>query len=213
MPKLKIDGLHGWCTVYASSVDTKPDSGEVAQPTRRERVGESAIIVPVNVPVGVNRLRERMDPSAADGVPAHVTLLYPFMPPSELNDDVRSRIEAIIAAEPSFTFVLGAVRRWPTVVYLEPVPGDPFRRLTKALSSEFPDFPPYEGVHPDVIPHLTVAADAPDDYYAAAEHALPAFLPIRDVAREAWLIGHTPEQPWHTLWRLPLGRPAGTERG
>ena len=26
-------------------------------------------------------------------------------------------------------------------------------------------------------------------------------------AREAWLIGHTPDQPWHTLWRLPFGKP------
>jgi 2'-5' RNA ligase len=174
--------------------------------TRRETVGESAIIVPVNVPVGVNRLRERMDPSAADGVPAHVTLIYPFMPPSELNDDVRRRIEDIVASEPSFPFVLSSLGRWPNVVYLAPSPDDPFRRLTNLLANEFPDYPPYEGVHADVVPHVTVAADVTDDYFAAAEHALPALLPIRDVAREAWLIGHTPEQPWHTLWRLPLGR-------
>ena len=187
-------------------METKPDTAvEIGPGTRRETVGESAIVVPVNVPVGVNQLRERMDPSAADGVPAHITLIYPFMPPAELKDDVRRRIEEIIGAEPAFPFVLGAVRRWPDVVYLEPAPEDPFRRLTAALARAFPDYPPYEGAFEDVIPHLTVAADAPTDYCDAAEHALPAFLPIRDVAREAWLIGHTPEQPWHTLWRLPLG--------
>src|SRR3954447_10441459 len=187
------------------AVETNPTATvEPEQPTRRETVGESAIIVPVNVPVGVHRLRERMDPSAADGVPAHITLFYPFMPPSELKDDVRRRIEQIIAAEPSFPFVLAAVRRFPEVVYLEPDPAEPFRRLTKELAAAFPGYPPYEGAYPDVVPHMTVAADVPQDYYAAAEHALPQFLPIRDVAREAWLIGHTPEQPWHTLWRLPL---------
>jgi len=173
--------------------------------TRRETVGESAIIVPVSVPVAVSRLRERMDPSAGDGVPAHITLLYPFMPPSELKDDVRRRVEEIVEQEPSFPFVLGSVGRWPNVVYLEPQPDDPFRRLTLALAAAFPDYPPYEGAHAEVIPHLTIAADVPDDYFAAAEHALPTYLPIRDVAREAWLIGHTPEQPWHTLWRLPFG--------
>src|SRR3954447_9134850 len=192
------------------SVETKPEgSVDSGERSRRETVGESAIIVPVNVPVGVNRLRERMDPSAADGVPAHVTLIYPFMPPSELKDDVRRRVEEIVAAEPSFPFTLAAVRRWPDVVYLEPQPDEPFRRLTKALAEAFPDYPPYRGAYDEVIPHLTVAADAPDDYYDAAEHALPAFLPVRDVAREAWLIGHTPDQSWHTLWRLPLG---GAER-
>ena len=51
---------------------------------RQAVAGESAIIVPVQVPVAVGRLRDRMDPSAAQGVPAHVTLLYPFMPPEAL---------------------------------------------------------------------------------------------------------------------------------
>jgi 2'-5' RNA ligase len=170
-----------------------------------EANGESAIIVPVTVPVGVNRLRERMDPSAAQGVPAHVTLIYPFMPPGRLKDDVRRTIEQIIASESVFPFTLSSVHRWPNVVYLAPEPVEPFRRLTTALAAAFPDYPPYEGAHDDVVPHLTVAQDVPEDYYAAAEHALPAMLPIRDIAREAWLIGHTPDQAWHTLWRLPFG--------
>jgi hypothetical protein len=50
-----------------------------------------------------------------------------------------------------------------------------------------------------------VAQDVADDFYAAAEHALPGELPIQDIVREAWLIGHMPDQPWHTLWRLPFG--------
>ena len=168
-------------------------------------LGESAIIVPVQVPVAVNRLRDRMDPSAAQGVPAHITLIYPFMPADRLKDDVRRRVEQIVASEPAFSFTVDSVGRWPNVVYLAPKPADPFRRLTQALADAFPDYPPYAGAHDDVIPHLTIAQDVPDDYYAAAEHALPGMLPIRDVAREAWLIGHTPDQPWHTLWRLPLG--------
>jgi 2'-5' RNA ligase len=167
--------------------------------------GESAVIVPVQVPVAVNRLRDRMDPSAPQGVPAHVTLLYPFMPPELLKEDVRRALEEIVAAEPAFTFELTSVERWPNVVYLAPEPNEPFRRLTSALAAAFPGYPPYAGAHEEVVPHLTVAQDVPADWYAAAENALPAMLPIRDVAREAWLVGHTPEQPWHTLWRLPLG--------
>ena len=186
-------------------MDTKPGAVELGQASRRETIGESAIIVPVNVPVAVQRLRERMDPSAADGVPAHVTLIYPFMPPFDLKDDVRRRVEEIVELEPTFPFALRAVGRWPNVVYLVPEPDEPFRRLTNALAAAFPDYPPYEGAHAEVIPHLTVATDVPDDYFDAAAHALPPLLPIRDVAREAWLIGHTPEQSWHTLWRLPLG--------
>ena len=161
--------------------------------------------MPVQVPVAVARLRDRMDPSAAQGVPAHVTLLFPFMPPTELTDEVRRTIERIIAAQPAFPFQLTSVVRWPNVVYLAPDPAEPFRRLIDSLAAAFPDYPPYGGAHPEVVPHVTVAQDVSEDYFAAAEHALPAMLPIRDIAREAWLIGHTPEQPWHTLWRLPFG--------
>ena len=167
--------------------------------------GESAIIVPIAVPATISRLRERMDPSAAQGVPAHVTLIYPFMPVDGLDDEVRRRVRRVIAGEPSFTVRFREVSRFPNVVYLPPDPPDPFRRLVAALAAEFPDYPPYEGVYETVVPHLTVAQDVADDYYAAAEHALPAALPVQDIVREAWLIGHRPEQPWHTLWRLPFG--------
>ena len=176
-----------------------------AVPEGRAPEGESAIIVPVRVPVGVMRLRDRMDPSAAQGVPAHVTLLYPFMPADQLDQRVRGVIAEIIAAENAFPLLLRTVRRWPNVVYLEPEPAEPFRRMITALTAAFPDYPPYGGLHEAVVPHMTVAQDVPEDHYAAAEHALPQMLPIRDVVREAWLIGHTRDQPWHTLWRLPLG--------
>jgi len=192
----------------ANSLEAAPS--EVV-PVAESGVGESAIIVPVQVPVAVNRLRDRMDPSAAQGVPAHVTLIYPFMPVDGLKDDVRRRIEQIVASEPAFSFTLASMGRWPNVVYLAPEPAEPFRRLTRALAEAFPAYPPYEGAHDDVVPHLTIAQDVPADYYAAAEHALAGMLPLRDVAREAWLIGHAPDQPWHTVWRLPLGpaRPTG----
>jgi len=190
-------------TVYASTVEAKTPSAEARTPATG--VGESAIIVPIAVPVGIVRLRDRMDPSAAQGVPAHVTLIYPFMPVERLKDDVRRTIERIVVAEPAFTVSFSAVARWTNVIYLPPEPAEPFRRLTTALAASFPDYPPYEGAHEQVVPHLTVAQDVSDDYYAAAEHALPAYLPLRDVVREAWLIGHSPAQPWHTLWRLPLG--------
>ena len=167
--------------------------------------GESAIIVPVEVPVAVGRLRDRLDPVAALGVPAHVTLLYPFMPPALLSAEVRSRVGAIVGAEPGFSFVMRRMQRWPEVVWLAPEPDAPFRRLIAALAAEFPDYPPYGGAHEEVIPHVTIAADPRPGWLEAAERALPAMLPIRDVAREAQLIVQSGGAQWQVLWRLPLG--------
>jgi 2'-5' RNA ligase len=169
---------------------------------------ESAIIVPVEVPVAVQRLRDRMDPSAAVGVPAHVTLLYPFMPPAELDDNVRERVSRIVGAERSFSFAFHRLGRWPDVVYLAPEPEAPFRRMIEALAEEFPEYPPYGGIHDQVVPHLTVAQDPRADYLAAAEHALPQTLPIRDVCRDVHVIGQADGGRWSTLWRLPLAPPS-----
>lgn len=174
-----------------------------ANPAARQ--AEGALIVPVDVPVPVRRLRDRMDPAAAQGVPAHITLLYPFMPPTAVDDATRRELERIIAGEPVFSFTLERVERWPEVVYLAPEPDAPFRRLIAALTKAFPDYPPYGGAHDDTVPHLTIAQDPRADWLEAAERALPAMLPIPAVAREALLLGHLPEQPWETHLHLPLG--------
>ena len=168
-------------------------------------LGEGAIIVPVELPVTVRRLRDRMDFAAALGVPAHVTLLFPFMPPDRLDEEGRRRLARIVADEPAFPFSLARIGRWPDIVYLAPEPDAPFRRLIETISAAFPDYPPYGGAHEEVVPHVTIVENPRPDYLSAAEHALPAMLPIRNVAREAWLIGHAPAQPWGTHLRLPLG--------
>src|SRR5262249_6512623 len=148
--------------------------GIVAAPYTLSSVeGESAIIVPIAVPATISRLRERMDPSAAAGVPAHVTLLYPFMPVDGLTDEVRRTIGRFVAAEPDSRFSFPGAAHFPNVFSLPPEPAEQFRRMTAAIAAQFPDFPPYEGAYEMVVPHLTVAQDVPADFYAAAEHALP----------------------------------------
>ena len=54
-------------------------------PPSEEMEIESALIiaVPEAEPL-VKALRERFDWSAAQGVPAHITILYPFIPPEKL---------------------------------------------------------------------------------------------------------------------------------
>ena len=49
------------------------------------RAAQSAIVVRVPVPPAVERLRRRWDRAARMGVPAHVTILYPFVAADELD--------------------------------------------------------------------------------------------------------------------------------
>ena len=103
-------------------------------------------------------LREQFDPTATLGVPAHITVLYPFVPPEAIDDAILRRVQRAVFWIKAFEFRLEAIGRFPGVVYLAPEPSKPFEELTARIASEFPDFPPYEGRYQSVIPHLTVCS-------------------------------------------------------
>ena len=60
--------------------------------------GRSAIVVPVpDAEPAVGTWRARYDSSAAFGMPAHITVLYPFLPEDRLTQDVVDRLTEICA--------------------------------------------------------------------------------------------------------------------
>ncbi len=135
------------------------------------------VIVPEAEPY-VRELRERFDPTAKQGVPAHITLLYPFMPPAQVDAAVLARAGATLSGA-DFFFRLVKVEHFPSATYLRPEPMEPFITLTKALIETFPAFLPYGGRYDGTIPHLTVAQDAYDREIVTKE--LKARLPERGV--------------------------------
>ena len=115
-----------------------------------------AVKVPAAEPL-VEDLRRRYDATVALGVPAHITVLVPFMDPALITGEVLDRARRVLQRTPSFSFSLGAVGRFSETAYLAPEPAAPFIAMTLALVEAFPDFPPYGGEHAGVIPHLSVA--------------------------------------------------------
>lgn len=121
-------------------------------------MAQSTLFVPVpEAEPWVKDLRERYDPVAAAGVPAHITVLFPFIPPDLLTDSDLVRTAEIFQRFQSFGFRLEQVDRFPESLYLVPKPDEPFISLTEAIVREFPEYPPYGGKFPKIIPHLTVA--------------------------------------------------------
>ena len=131
----------------------------------------------------------RWDRAAGAGVPAHVTVLFPFLPARGLVPAVRRELAAIAATQAPFEVIFATVGRFPDVVYLAPRPAEPFTRLTGAVAARFPDFPPYGGAFDEVIPHLTIAEsdEAPldDDRRGRGEPA-PVRMPSRRRSRSSW---------------------------
>jgi len=101
--------------------------------------------------------RQRFDPSARRNVPAHVTILYPFMAPPLVDEEVVARVAGIARSVPCFNYRLARTERFPVALYLAPDPGEPFMTLMNGLFRAFPDYPPFEGKFETVVPHVTVA--------------------------------------------------------
>ena len=127
-------------------------------------MAESGFIVCVpEAEARVGSLRERFDASAAAGVPAHITVLFPFMAPALIDDRVLMQVAATLAAVPAFAFTLERVARFPATTWLAPEPAAPFVALTNRLVQAFPASLPFSGEFDSVIPHLTVAHGSTQD--------------------------------------------------
>ena len=172
---------------------------------------ESAILVPVPEagPV-VGRLRARLDRSASRGVPAHVTVLYPFVPPQQITAAVMEMAAAAVKSVPGFGCRFAGTDWFgEDVLWLAPEPAGPFRALTAAVHGAFPQYPPFGGAFADVIPHLTVG-DRPEGgvsaLRAAQAQVLP-MLPVRTHVSCAWLMtGTRAPGSWQRLAAFPLGQ-------
>ena len=174
------------------------------------RATETAVIVsvPEAEPV-VAAHRARLDRSAAWGVPAHVTVLYPFVSPSELDQRLVDQLTSAVRTVPSFDCEFAEVRWFgEDAVWLAPRPEQPFRGLTAAVHAAFPGHPPYDRAHHDVVPHLTIGntGHAELEDLRAAEAAVLPHLPVRVRITEAMLLQGRPEaDSWTPVAVLPLG--------
>jgi 2'-5' RNA ligase len=150
-----------------------------------------------------------LDVAAAWGVPAHVTVLYPFVPPEVVDSIVLGRLRGAISTVTAFACTFSTTDWFGSeVVWVRPDPDEPFRALTRAVSSAFPQYPPYGGAHgADVVPHLTVgeARRADAARLRRAEAQVLADLPVSAFVTHAWLIeGTDADRSWHVVDELPL---------
>jgi 2'-5' RNA ligase len=148
---------------------------------------QSALLVPVpeaEAVVGLWRMVH--DPLAAAGVPAHVTLIVPWVPPEQIKREHLEELEALLAGERAFDYKLDRAcwfgRR---VLWLSPQPASPFVHLTELLAGHF-DTPPWQGEFAEVVPHVTVGHAKPGEEgsLVEVERQLTSKLPVTCRAKE-----------------------------
>lgn len=165
--------------------------------------------IPAADPV-VHEHRLLLDRGAQLGVPAHVTVLFPFAPPSLIGAaDVQRAAELCRNHEPfDVTF---DHTDWfdQQVLWAAPANPAPFRALTAAFAAAFPAYPPYGGAFDGAIPHLTIADRAPLEVMLGVEQAVRQRLPIQHrVTQVSLFAGSDEDGSWMRLQRFPLANGA-----
>jgi 2'-5' RNA ligase len=167
-------------------------------------MGETAVVVliPEAEPV-VSADRFRYDWSAARGVPAHVTILYPFRP--ELDELGAATVETICRSREAFQVTFRSAGRFPgQVVWLRPDPSEPFSALIDAFISAFPECPPYGGQVSSPVPHLTVADGVDECTADELERKLIVGLPVSSVVERLTLLVEGADGRWGVGRSWPL---------
>ena len=158
-------------------------------------MGDLALVVPFpGLPDVVTDWLERTVPAKpSHGMPPHVTVLYPSP------GDVVGLAETLWDFS-GFDVDFRELDRFPGTLWLAPEPSTPFRDMTDALAARYPDYPPYGGEFPDVIPHLTVAQADLD----AAAAAIADWLPLRARAEAVVLLEQVQSDHWREVATFDL---------
>jgi len=169
-----------------------------------------ALLTPAADPL-VDPWRRRFDPSRPQGVPAHITVLYPFVDPAQVDGALLARLRALFAASPAFDFSLGPPARLAHLSYLPPSPADPFAELTRLIVGAWPQHLPYRGKYGSTLhPHLSIGYSDDGQRPSLEEHeelvrGLGGELPLRTRAEEVVMLIREDDR-WREGTRFALGR-------
>ena len=174
---------------------------------------ESALVVLVREAEAlVGSFRDAHDRTAALGMPAHITVLYPFLDPDRIDAGILRTLRDHFRSQSEFELFLVKTGQFPGVLYLAPEPAAPLVSLIDGLAEVFPGVLPYGGRFSEPIPHLTVAevkdpAELPaiaERFARKAEDHLPIAFAVSAIALMEERAGR-----WHRKEEFPLGTATG----
>jgi 2'-5' RNA ligase len=144
----------------------------------------SALIVRVQLPPALERLRQAHLPEALRGLPAHCTLLFPFAAPGSLTLGDVAALRARIRRHPRHDIQLTGPATWPDALYAAVGSSARLEALQADLAAMFPSLPLHGGAFP-FVPHVTVATGPDAGARSILEHdawrALPITVPVSAV--------------------------------
>lgn len=166
--------------------------------------GSTALILPVGRMSGVVAHGLKLsDWNMPGGMPAHITLLLPFLPAGEIDEACTDAISTICSETESISMSFPRIERFdPDIYYLTPEPAGPVIALIQRLCAAFPRVQPYDGEHRDIVPHLTVGRGK--EIYPELATTLEPQLPLYTEIDRAWLM-EMQSSSWTPTHIFPLG--------
>ena len=157
----------------------------------------------------VGRWRGEHDYAARFGIPAHVTVYTPFLPPEQWRDPA-SGLETLLPVK----VTLARLENRPGGLVVVVEPNDVLRQMTDAISAHWPELPPHKGNRPDLAYHVTVVRTADDEIRSQAREAIAPHLPLDVAGTELWAsagsdeegVRHTVLAPMQRQGVGPVGR-------
>ena len=169
---------------------------------------ETGLIIPVPAFESFIRHHRTLNSAVSpEGVPAHLTLLYPFLPPMGCKESHAEVASFFTEIEP-FDFQLTKVGWFAErVVFLAPEDPQPFIELTEKLIDRWSVCIPYGGRHGGAhVPHLTLGIEGTPEERASLAEAAEQLLPVQCVADQAWLMIGTPRPAqWQIASKFSFG--------
>lgn len=165
---------------------------------------ESALVLPVPAADHcIGALRRKFGQS---GMPAHITVLYPFISAASISSDVVYGLREVFSGFEPFAFELSEIGWFEDrVLFLAPTPRAPFEELTALLVKRFPNYQPYRGAFDEIIPHLTIGEGGRPTRLRRTSLQLSRQIPITAVAEEVFLMVPDPSRHWQLCQSFPLG--------
>jgi len=131
--------------------------------------------------------------------PPHVTLLTPF---AEGHDEAAfERLRRVAAQHAPLDLCFERVQQFGEggAVWLVPEPADAVLALAQAVIDEFPEYPPYDGMFPDPVPHLTVTTVGDPSTLAQVRTALAEHGPLRVRVDELGVWQRSEDDVWQLV--------------
>ncbi|GAA5176070.1 2'-5' RNA ligase family protein [Pseudonocardia eucalypti] len=169
-------------------------------------LGRTALVIPVpEADPALAAVGTRYPRLARPGLPAHLTVLYPWLPAAYVDDRARRSCAALAATAEPAEAEFREIGVHPGMVFLRPADPGPVDRLIAGARTRWPELPPYGGKYPDSPAHVSLALGgmSPEEVDGVRDLVGP-MLPITSRLAELWLVALGPDG-WLATDRWPLG--------